>query len=77
MRTDGNEFMIYFVGYQMKQITAYIHKLNKEFKNLPYPYGACIGYSMIENDMKLVEDAINEATIDVKKQKGSKKEDVS
>ena len=77
MRTDGNEFMIYFVGHQMKQVTSYIHKLNKEFKNLPYPYGACIGYSMIENDMKLLEDAINEATIDVKKQKQTKKEDAS
>ncbi len=75
MRTDGNEFMIYFVGYQTKQITAYIHKLNKEFKNLPYEYGACIGYSMILDDVKSIEDAINEATIDVKKQKEMQKEE--
>lgn len=75
MRTDGNEFMIYFIGYQTKQITAYIHKLNKEFKKLPYEYGACIGYSMIENDIKSIEDAINEATGDVKKQKEMQKEE--
>jgi diguanylate cyclase (GGDEF)-like protein len=75
MRTDGNEFMIYFIGYQTKQITAYIHKLNKEFKKLPYEYGACIGYSMIVDDLKSIEDAINEATGDVKKQKEMQKED--
>lgn len=77
MRTDGNEFMIYFVGYQTKQITAYIHKLNKEFRKLPYEYGACIGYSMILDDIKSIEDAINEATCDVKKQKEMQKEDES
>lgn len=74
IRTDGNEFVIYLIGYQTKQITSYIHKLNKEFKKLPYEYGAAIGYSMIEDDIKSIEDAINEAVEDVKKQKNSKKE---
>ena len=32
MRTDGNEFLIYLIGYSQKQVTNYIHKLNKEFK---------------------------------------------
>lgn len=76
MRTDGNEFMIYLVGYQAKQITTFIHKLNKEFKNLPYQYGACIGYSMIIDDIKSVEDAINEAIEDVRKQKEMQKEEL-
>ena len=75
IRTDGNEFMIYMVGYQTKQITSYIHKLNKEFKRLPYEQGAAIGYSMIEDDIKTVEDAINEAVEVVKKQKENKKEE--
>lgn len=75
IRTDGNEFMIYLVGYQTKQITTFIHKLNKEFKNLPYEYGAAIGYSMIVDDIKSVEDAINEAIEDVKKQKSAQKEE--
>ena len=77
MRTDGNEFMIYLVGYQAKQITSFIHKLNKEFKNLPYQYGAAIGYSMIVDDIKSIEDAINEAIEDVRKQKDAKKEEQS
>ncbi len=69
MRTDGNEFLIYLVGYQEKQIVSYIRKLNKEFKSLPYEYGAAIGYSMIVNDMKTIEDAINESVEDMKNKK--------
>lgn len=76
IRTDGNEFVIYLIGYQTKQITSYIHKLNKEFKRLPYEQGAAIGYSMIEDNIKTVEDAINEAVEDVKKQKENKKEGI-
>lgn len=69
IRTDGNEFLIYLVGYETKQITSYIHKLNKEFKKLPFEYGVAIGYSMITDDVKSVEDAINEAVEQVKIQK--------
>ena len=28
IRTDGNEFLIYLVGFTQKQVTNYIHKLN-------------------------------------------------
>lgn len=69
MRTDGNEFLIYLVGYQEKQIVSYIRKLNKEFKSLPYEHGAAIGYSMIVNDMKTIEDAINESVEDMRNKK--------
>ena len=69
MRTDGNEFLVYLVGYQQKQVVNYIHKLTKELKKLPYEYGAAIGYSMITDDIKTIEDAINEAIEDMKKQK--------
>ena len=69
MRTDGNEFLIYLVGYQEKQIVSYIRKLNKEFKSLPYEHGAASGYSMIVNDMKTIEDAINESVEDMKNKK--------
>lgn len=69
IRTDGNEFMIYFVGYNQKQISSYMHKLNKNFKTLPYEYGICISYSMIENDLKSIEDAINECVEEIKNQK--------
>ena len=74
IRTDGNEFVIYMIGYSQKQLASYIHKLNKEFKRLPYEQGAAIGYSMIEDNIKTVEDAINEALEEVKKQKENKKE---
>ena len=71
IRTDGNEFVVYLVGYSQKQITNYIHKLNKEFKKLPYNYGAEFGYSMIIDDIKTIEDALNEATKSLKEQKGN------
>ena len=75
IRTDGTEFMIYTVGYNQKQITSYIHKLNKEFKNLPYEYGIYIGYSMILDDLKDISDAINECVEDIKSQKNEQKEE--
>lgn len=69
IRTDGNEFLIYMVGYQEKDVVAYTRKIYKELKELPYGYGATIGYSMIMDDIKTVDDAINEATIDMRKKK--------
>ena len=75
IRTDGNEFLIYLVGYEVKQITSYIHKLNKEFKKLPFDYGAAIGYSMIMDDVKSIEDATNEAIEQIRTQKEEKKDE--
>ncbi len=75
MRTDGNEYLIYLVGYQEKQIISYIRKLYKEFKNLPYEHGASIGYSMITNEMKTIEDAINEAVEDMRNKKNETEEE--
>lgn len=69
MRTDGNEFMIYLVGYQEKQVINYLKKLVKEFNDLPYEYGAAFGFSMIVDDLKLIDDAINEATIQMRENK--------
>lgn len=73
MRSGGNEFVVYLVGYTQKQVSNYIHKLNKEIKKLPYDYGAEFGYSFIENDLKTIEDALNEAIEDMKKVKESTK----
>lgn len=69
IRTDGNEFLIYLVGYTEKQIDTYCKKLTKEFKELPYGFGAALGYSMILDDIKTIDDAINEATIEMKTNK--------
>ena len=65
IRTDGNEFLIYLVGYNDKQISTYVKKLSKEFKNLPHEFGAGVGYSMIEDEIKTIDDAINEATLEM------------
>lgn len=67
MRTNGNEFLIYLAGYKDRQIELYIKKLNKELKELSHGFGAAIGYSMITDDIKTIDDAINEATIDMRK----------
>ena len=75
IRTDGTEFMIYFVGHSERQIASYMKKLNKEFKKLPYDYGVVMGYSTIKDDLKLIEDAINEATLSVKEKKNEKDSD--
>ncbi len=69
IRTDGNEFLIYMVGYDEKKVVAYIRKIYKELKELPYGFGAAIGYSMILDDVKTVDDAINEATLDMRNKK--------
>ena len=66
IRTDGNEFLIYMVGYDEKQIISYTRKIHKELKELPYGFGAAIGYSMITDDIKTIDDAINEATIEMR-----------
>ena len=69
IRTDGNEFLVYMVGHQDKQIASYLRKLNKEFKSLPHEFGAAIGYSAITDNLKTVEDAINEAVEHMRSQK--------
>ena len=69
IRSDGNEFLIYLVGYSDSQVSTYTKKLAKEFKNLSYGFGAAIGYSMIMDDIKTIDDAINEATEKMRKDK--------
>lgn len=69
VRTNGDEFLIYMIGYEENKVIAYMRKLNKEFKNLPYNFGATLGYSMIVDDIKTIDDAINEAVLEVKTNK--------
>ena len=65
IRTDGNEFLVYLVGYSERQVETYAKKLEKEMKSLPHDFGASIGYSMILDDIKTLDDAINEATLEM------------
>lgn len=74
MRTDGNEFLVYMVGYSEKDVIAYTRKIYKELKSLPYGFGASIGYSMITDDIKTIDDAINEATLEMRKAKENNKQ---
>jgi len=71
IRTDGTEFLIYLVGYSESQIDVYLKKLKKELNELPYGYGASVGYSMIFDNIKTIDDAINEAMIDMQSDKES------
>ena len=69
IRTDGNEFLIFLVGYTEKQIISYLRKLSKEFKNLSHGFGAASGYSIITDAIKTFDDAVNEAVLDMKNNK--------
>ena len=65
IRTDGNEFLIYLVGYSERQVSTYTKKLSREMKNLPHSFGAAVGYSMITDEIKTLDDSINEATLEM------------
>ena len=76
MRTDGDEFIIYLVGYDEKKIGTYIHKLNKElYSSLPNKdYGISIGYAMITNEQTTIDDAINDSLAMIRTYKGKNNE---
>ena len=73
IRSDGNEFLIYMVGYNENQVDIYTKKLSKSLQELPYGFGAAIGYSMIQDNIKSIDDAMNEATIAMQSDKESYK----
>ena len=66
VRTDGNEFLVYMVGYEEKKVQEYMRKISKEMKELPHEFGATLGYSMITDNIKTIDDAINEATLSMR-----------
>jgi len=74
IRTNGNEFLIYLVGHDERTVVSYMRKLSKELKEIKHGFGAAIGYSMIVDEIKTIDDAINEATIDMKNNKEEIKE---
>ena len=72
LRSSGDEFLIYMVGYEEDSIKEYIKLLYREMKNIPKGLGASIGYSMIYDEVKIIDDAINEALIMMMKNKEKK-----
>ena len=69
IRTDGNEFLIYLVGYSEKNVISYLRGLSRELKKLSHGFGAASGYSIISDGIKTIDDAVNEATLDMKNNK--------
>ena len=69
IRSGGDEFLIYMVGYEEKKVAEYTKNLLKEMKSIPNSFGVEYGYSMILDEVKTVDDAINEAIIMMNKNK--------
>ena len=53
----------------VKDVKKVRAELSKEFKELEHGFGAALGYSMINDGLKTVDDAINEATLDMRANK--------
>ena len=69
IRSGGDEFLIYMVGYEEKKVIEYVRNLIREMKKIPNSLGIEAGYSMILDEVKTVDDAINEAIIMMNKNK--------
>lgn len=69
IRSGGDEFLIYMVGYDEKKVVEYTKNILKEMKNIPNSLGVEFGYSMILDEVKTVDDAINEAIMMMNKNK--------
>lgn len=73
IRSGGDEFLIYLVGYEEKEVSSYARKLVTKMKDIPHSKGVEMGYSMIMDEVKTVDDAINEAITMMVKTKEKKK----
>ena len=73
VRSGGDEFLIYMVGYEEKEVINYTKKLIKDMKEVPDSLGVEVGYSMILDEVKTVDDAINEAVTMMTKSKEKKR----
>ena len=73
IRSGGDEFLIYLVGYDEKYVTDYAKKLTRMMRNIPNSLGCEYGYSMILDEVKTVDDAINEAIAMMMKNKAKRK----
>ena len=74
IRSNGNEFLIYVLKQDEKKIITFIRKLHREFKKISHGFGAAIGYSIITDEIKTIDDAVNEATIDMRNNKEENKQ---
>ena len=61
IRSGGDEFLIYMVGYDEKYTVEYAKKITKLMKDIEHSLGVTYGYSMINDEVKTIDDAINES----------------
>ena len=61
IRSGGDEFLIYMVGYDEKYTVEYAKKITKLMKDIEPSFGVTYGYSMINDEVKTIDDAINES----------------
>ena len=52
-----------------QELSSYLRKLSREFKNLSHGFGFASGYSIITDAIKTLDDAVNEATLAMKENK--------
>ena len=69
IRSDGDEFLIYMIGYDKEQVVSYAKKLSREMRTISDSFGVEYGYSMILDEIKTVDDAINESITMMQKNK--------
>ena len=69
IRSGGDEFLVYMVGYDEKQTIEYAKKNLKLMNCIGNSEGVCFGYSMIFDEVKTVDDAINESIAMLTKEK--------
>ena len=74
VRSGGDEFLIYMIGYDEDKTIEHAKKLTKLMKNVSHSEGVEYGYSMILDEVKTVDDAINESLIMLDKHKEKSKE---
>ena len=72
IRSDGDEFIVYMVGYEEKDVAEYMKKMLKLMRDIPKCLGVNAGYSMIYDEVKTVDDAINEAILMMMEKKETK-----
>lgn len=69
IRSGGDEFLIYMIGYEEKDVVEFAKKMMRKMKDIPNSRGVEMGYSMILDEVKTVDDAINESIVMMKKNK--------
>ena len=66
---NENENITFAIPDDAESINLLFKITSKELKNLSHGFGAASGYSIINDGIKTIDDAVNEATLDMKNNK--------